>query len=1195
MALVVRLLGPLELECKGQPVRIGAAKERLVIVVLGLNAGRVVPTARLVDSLWGDDPPDSASVTVRVLISRVRKTLAAAGCCQVIGTRPLGYVMVGDAVDIDVDLFWALAARGRAELAAGATRDAAATLNVALALWRGDRLAESGGGQLEGESARLTEARLATLEVRIEAELADGRHAEVVGELEELCHDNRLRERLWGQRILALYRCGRQADALAAYQELRTTLAEELGLDPSGELRRLENAVLAQDPALAAPAVPEPMARSPGPPDDAAIPLPAPLEVTETAPCIGRDGAQRELAAVWGAVLAGEPRMVLVRGEAGVGKTRLVREAGRAMHRRGAVVLHGRCDEDIAIPYRPIRECLAHYLTSACDGRLAEHDRHCLAEIPRLVPELERRMPDLPVPTRTDPDVERYLLFSAIAHLLGEIASGAPLVLVLDDLHWADQPTVQLLRHIAGAARGRVLVLGTYRDKQLLPGQPLTGALAALSREPTVGHIHLTGLTEPAVASIMEAMAGHALDEVGAELASALARETGGNAFLVVEEIRHLRDAGALEPTDDGHGTVAVDLASLGLAHSVYQVVAGRLDELGDEARSLLLMASVIGEQFDLSLLCAAGQSDEDLTLDVLEAAERQALVTEAIGQTGTFRFAHALVRHAVSQQLGTTQRARLHTRVGEALEQLCGDDPDERTPELAQHFLAGWPTDAAKAARYARLAGERALTALAPAEALRWFTEAIEALRGVPDDRERLWCLVGLGDAQRQLGIPGAREILLDAAHRARRLSEPQLLIRAALASNRGFFAQFGQIDTDLVVMLEAALGVCPPDSPQRVLLLSRLAAELAFHPDVARRCALADKAVAVARSSGDVAALLDALTRPDTALMIPELSDHRLSRLREAQALADRVKDPVASFWAAHQFFLLLVERADPQNADHCLQHAEKIAAQVDQPVLRWVSSFDRCCLALLAGEVDEADRLASDALKIGTESGQRDAESIYNGQVLCIRWHQGRLDEIIPVLLRMATEYPDFLAIRPSLAFAELLSGEPGHARRLLGAAAETGFELPRTVPWLFSTCVWAEVAAELDDHNAAPILYQRLLPWHQFIAAGGPSPLHSVAQSLGRLATIQGRFQDAEEHFAEALTIHHRMRAPFCIAATQLAWGRLLLSRDPDRAAPLLTSAAKIAARHGYRYLQSKICSGDPAPRSSQSHSSASDHA
>jgi DNA-binding SARP family transcriptional activator len=311
MRLVVRLLGPLEVECADRPVRIGAAKERLILVLLALNTQRVVSTERLIDALWGEDPPESASVSLRVLISRLRKSLAAAGCGDAIHARSSGYVLASGDVDVDVDRFEALAARGTAQLAAGSARAAAVTLRAALALWRGDRLAESSETRLGGEAARLAEARLAAVEARVDADLACGRHAELVGELEELCRAHRLRERLWAQRMLALYRCGRQADALAAGQQLRTTLADELGLDPGSQLRRLETAILTQDPAL----TPPPASR-----------LPRVWNAPARNPWFtGRDGMLAELRR---RLRAGEDTLVVqaLYGLGGVGKTQLAIE-----------------------------------------------------------------------------------------------------------------------------------------------------------------------------------------------------------------------------------------------------------------------------------------------------------------------------------------------------------------------------------------------------------------------------------------------------------------------------------------------------------------------------------------------------------------------------------------------------------------------------------------------------------------------------------------------------------------------------------------------------------------------------------------------------------------------------------------------------------------------------------------------------
>ncbi|MEV6301969.1 BTAD domain-containing putative transcriptional regulator [Actinoplanes sp. NPDC051861] len=333
MRLVVRLLGPLELEFAGRPVLIGAAKERVIVTMLAVSPGRVVPTAGLVAALWGEDPPESAALTVRVLVSRLRKALATAGCGDVIRTRPPGYLLVADGVEVDIDRFRALATSGRARLAAGAPADAAAALSAALALWRGERLSDSDGERLAGEAVRLAGERMSATETWIDAELACGRHAELIAELDRLCRESPLREQLWGRRMTALYRCGRQADALAAYQELRAALADELGLDPCAELRRLESAILTQDPAMAAPPVhrrDHPTPRQ----------LPAPPR-----PFSGRAAEIARLDAFLDAADDGPP-VCVVSGTAGVGKTALLlhwahRVAGRFDGGQLHIDLHG--------------------------------------------------------------------------------------------------------------------------------------------------------------------------------------------------------------------------------------------------------------------------------------------------------------------------------------------------------------------------------------------------------------------------------------------------------------------------------------------------------------------------------------------------------------------------------------------------------------------------------------------------------------------------------------------------------------------------------------------------------------------------------------------------------------------------------------------------------------------------------------
>ncbi len=720
-----------------------------------------------------------------------------------------------------------------------------------------------------------------------------------------------------------------------------------------------------------------------------------------------------------------------------------------------------------------------------------------------------------------------------------------------------------------------MLIIGTCRDAELSAAHPLTEALGVLRRDHAVERLALGGLSAVEVAAYLDVAVGFDLGQEGAGLAHALYEETDGNPFFVAEVLRHLSETGMVTWGPEGCRAATAEFGVAGLPDSVREVVGARVGRLGDEAGRMLSTAAVIGQEFDLDLLSRATGADEDRLLDGLGRAERAALVNELPQMAGRFRFAHALIQRTLYEDLGATRQARGHARVAEALEALCGGDPGERTGELARHFLAAAarPAQIPRAVAYARRAGERALCALAPDEALRWYAQALTALGGAPDELERVRCLVGLGVAQRQAGDPGFRDTLLEAARLARQLGDTGLLVRAALANNRGFFSSSRVVDTARVEILEAALAGVGNDAPDRARLLATLAVELVYHPDLARRRSLADEAVAVARRSNDNAALLDALVRPYSALMVPELADHRLHRVVEATQLAETVDDPAARFWAFVWLGMAMVERGDIDGVQRAHAEIDQVAAQAGQPSLRWVSTWTASLRVLLAGQVGQAERLAAQALQVGNDCGQPDASMIYGVQLFNIRWHQGRLSEVLPAIGQVAADNPGMSSWQATLAAAEAYEERDlTRARALLQAAKSTGFEMSGNYNGLVGTWLWAEAASEFADDTAAVTLYEQLAPWHDQLPTSGASALPCVAHALGRLATVLGRHEDAEAHFAEALVVHQRLRAPFFIAETELAWGRLLAGSRPDRSMALLVDAAELATRYGYRRVQ-----------------------
>ncbi len=528
------------------------------------------------------------------------------------------------------------------------------------------------------------------------------------------------------------------------------------------------------------------------------IALPERLRELPATGYVGRVAERGRLMEMWGQARAGSLRLALIGGEAGVGKTRLSTHLALDAHGEGATVLYGRCDEDLGVPYQPWVQALGYLVKEAPAPMLDGHVERHGGDLARLVPGLGDRLFELPAPRQSDPETERYLLYAAVAGLLERAGEQEPVVLVLDDLHWADSPTLSLLRHVVAAgASMRVLVVGTYRDSDLSREHPLTALLADLHREQGVQRLKLTGLEAGDVLALMEAAAGHEMDEDGRALAQAITHETAGNPFFAGELLRHLTESGAIVQEDGGRWRLVGEVAELGLPQSVREVVGRRVERLGPDARTALSAAAVIGREFDLDLLLAVLELSEDRLLDLLDEAVAASLLQESSERAERFAFTHGLVEHTLYEDLGRARRARLHKRVAEALEAQCGDDPGERLGELAGHWAAAVVSaDTAKAIHYARRAAERALEQLAPDEAVRWYRQALELYEQAPggERSERCDLLIGLGEAQRQVGNPEHRQTLLDAAELARELGDADRLARAVLANTRGLTSQFGR-----------------------------------------------------------------------------------------------------------------------------------------------------------------------------------------------------------------------------------------------------------------------------------------------------------------------------------------------------------------------------------------------------------------
>jgi DNA-binding SARP family transcriptional activator len=837
------VLGSLEVRDGGVALPLGGPRERALLAILIINANELVATERLVDELWGERAPKAAVKTIQVYVSRLRKVLGA----ETIVTRHPGYVLRLDPARIDLHRFERLAAEGGRALAAGDAETAGRQLSEALSLWRGAPLSDFVYEPFaQAHTARLEELRLAALEDRIEADLRCGRSVELVGELQSLAARHPLRERLRAQLMLALYRSGRQAEALDVFSDTRTALVEELGVEPSRALQQLQRSILTQDPTLERP-LPQTTPRAPG-------------------FFVGREAELAALLSALDEARGGRGTIFLLSGEPGIGKSRLADEVAAHATERGVAVLRGRCWEAGGAPaFWPWTQPLAGYVRGADPEELRKLLGRGASELATLLPELRDIVGDVPPTAIRDPDALRFRQFDAVAGFLRALAARErPLLLVLDDLHAADEPSLLLLQFLARTiADGRVMVIGAYRDTErsvAAPARPLDRLLGDLLGEPTVTQIALAGLRPAGVRDYVELSGG---GEPPDGVVEAIHARTAGNPLFVAETVRLLVAEGRLERTD----------AERIIPGGVREAIASRLRQLPAEVRTALGVASVLGNEFDPDLVERAAPADE--TAAALDHAIGARLVTAAAGAPGLLRFSHGLVRDVLYDALPAPRRRQLHRRFAEELERRRAVDPGPYLAKLAHHFLEAGSIQ--EGAGYATLAAERAASQLAYEEAARLYGIALDALEraGAPDEGRLCDLLLALGEARARGGDEaGAKESFLRAAEIARRAGMAERLGRAALGYGGRWVWTVMRGDPHIIPLLEEALEALPRvDSALRARLLARLAGgPLKAQGDAsrARRFALTREAVQTARRLDDPAVLAWALDGRKVAIWV-------------------------------------------------------------------------------------------------------------------------------------------------------------------------------------------------------------------------------------------------------------------------------------------------------------------------------------
>jgi class 3 adenylate cyclase len=910
------------------------------------------------------------------------------------------------------------------------------------------------------------------------------------------------------------------------------------------------------------------------------IPLPDRLEIPSDS-LFGFIGREAELASLIEDLkhsAEGSRHVRFLSGEPGIGKTSLCKEVARAASERGMCVLYGRCDEELVVSYQPFAEALGHLVVHGDEALLEAHVEENGAALVSLVPALAKRIPSLPE-SGGDPDSERLRLFSAAVSLL-TAASERGVLLVIDDLHWADKASLQLLKHLCASHRlPRLMVLGTYRDSELSAGNPLSDTLASVGREANVERIDLVGLADVEILRMMERVAGHEMDQEGVDLAHAVRRETEGNPFFTTELLRHLGESGLVHQDETGRWVASSDLYEKGLPQSVRAVVGQRVDRLGEDTRRVLSQAAVIGRDFDIEVLGLVVGMEEDLLLDLVDNATRAGLLVEVDGIVDRFSFAHALTQHTLYEDLGASRRARVHRKIADALEQVYGAAPEARAAELARHFVAATKTaDAMKALSYCKLAADQALAQLAPADALGWFVQALELYPQIPsDDGLRCDLLNGLGTAQRRTGDPAHRQTLLEAATIAISLGDSQRLIASAIANTRGSVTTAGQVDDDKVAVLEQALGaVGPDDSSERVRLLAILSEELEFGADSDRYAAVTTEALAIARR------LDDPLCTVQVALMFgsrytPDTVEDRRAALLPAAAIAEEVGDLRAAFTASVLLTVACLQAADRPQWDTYVAKASAIAERISEPFESWQALTVRSMQSLLEGDPGRALEQTEAAMPIGAESVP-EAMAVFGSQlkdIYRIRGDWTELAGIAELMAAAAAQNPGLPVLRAALARTFCDLGHGSDASALVDEDISNGFaDYSYDSAWMSAATALSETCVYLQRADGAAILYDWLSPWHGQLAQAMVTCQGPVAFHLGCLATLLERPAAAAGHFAEALEVSQRMGFPYWQARTQIECA-LLARRSPataiDSADTMFAAALDTARRYGFRGL------------------------
>jgi DNA-binding NarL/FixJ family response regulator len=894
-------------------------------------------------------------------------------------------------------------------------------------------------------------------------------------------------------------------------------------------------------------------------------------------------GRERELAALGTALdqaVDGAGRIVMLSGEPGIGKTRTAQMLARYAENREVRVLWGRCyEEPGAPPFWPWLQVIRACAETCDDARLQTLLNSGAGDLAEIVPELAQRLPDLaPVERPADATQARFRLFDAIAGFWKRATADAPHLLVLDNLHWADAPSLRLLEFLSPEIGGvRLLVLGTYRDIELSRRHPLSNTLGELARDPRFQRLRLAGLSLGEASRFTAAASGRPLPP---DLLAAVHGQTEGNPLFLGEITRFLMQEGVLDEA------AAAARAGLGpvlrrIPEGVKEVIGTRLNRLSAACNAVLANAAAIGRSFSADVLAQIDGGTEEALSAALEEALAAAVIESAV-EPGWFQFSHALVRETLYDEIPPLRRARLHLRIGAALETLQGRDPMSSLAALAHHYCAALPGgDPRKAADYAQRAAEHADQLFAYEEAARYCRLALQALeaKGAGDEpARRCRLLIALGQALVKTGENlQAAEVLQHAAASAKALGVSAEFARAALAFEEATWRPGIPGDAAARLLREALGGLGEDDSILRATVLSSLTRALVFSGALDEAMAVHREALPMARRLGDPATIAAALRSVATARWLPQQFAARVRNTLEAEHYAETIGDRERVLEAASWRLFDLMELGDLSARAREFEIYTKLADKVRQPFYQYIAVSSHAMMALFEGRLEESERRAREAFELGSRMPGLDAEGVYGIQMFTVRREQGRLRELAPVVAYFV-QHTAAATWRPGLALVYSELGLAAEARTEFEAIAAAGFDsLPQDGRWVTCMTYLAEVCAFLGDAPRAALLYAELAPFEgrNLIAPPNVACFGSASRHLGLLAATMKRWPDAERHFEAALAMNARQGARPWLAHTQHQYAGMLLARnangDRERAIALLDEALAAAQEIGMATL------------------------